>query len=161
MPAATLPRRRQRALRKIEAVGHRVRTSVALVQGGQVENLLAEAHQADMRVQLVRDVPGFCIRAQHQARNARAIAEWVTVEFRVRVRRALRMGAVPSFDDGRIDMIEPAAPIVPGDEDSRLVPQPTGDDRVDLLDRPTHPVGDVLPGVLAEIGPAVAIDPGY
>src|SRR5215472_4896274 len=161
MPAATLPRRRQRALREIEAIRHRARTTVALVQGGQVEDLLAEAHETDMRVELVRDVAGFRIGAQHQARNARTVAERVTVEFRVRVRRALRMGAVPSFDNGRIDMIEPAAPIVPGDEDRRLVPEPTGNDRVDLFDRPTHAVGDVLHGVLAEIGPAVAIDPGY
>ena len=39
--------------------------------------------------------------------------------------------------------------------------QPAGDDRVDLLDRPTRAAGDVLPGMLAEIGPAVAIDPGH
>jgi hypothetical protein len=71
------------------------------------------------------------------------------------------MCTVPSFDNRRIDMIEPAAPIVPGDEDRRLIPEPTGDDRIDLINRPTHAVGDVLPGVLAEIGPSVAIDPGY
>src|SRR5215469_2051428 len=127
MPAATLPRRRQRTLGEIEAIGHRARTTVALVQGGQVEDLLAEVHQTHMRVQLVRDVAGFRIGAQHQTRNARTVAERVTVEFRMRVCRTLRMGAVPSFDDGRIDMIEPAAPIVPGDKDSRLVPEPTGD----------------------------------
>jgi len=58
-------------------------------------------------------------------------------------------------------MIEPAAPIIPGDKIRRLVPQPASDDHIHLFDRPTHAVGDVLPGVLAEIGPAVAIDPGY
>ena len=155
------PRRQQRLLGEIEAVGHGIRTAVALVQRRQVEDLLAEAHQADMRVQLVRDVPGFCIGAQHQARNARTIAERVAVEFRVRVRRALRMCAVPRFDDGRIDMNEPAAPVIPGDEDRRLIPEPTGDDRIDLIDGPMRAVGNVLQGVLAEIGPAVAIDPGY
>jgi len=87
-------------LGEIEAVGHRVRTSVALVQRRQVESLLAEAHQADMRVQLVRDVPGLRIRAQHQARNARTIAERVTVEFRVRVRQALRMASPPKTNPG-------------------------------------------------------------
>src|SRR5215472_566401 len=75
-----LLRRRQWALREIEAIGHRARTAVALVQGGQVESLLAEAHQADMRVQFVRDVPSFRIGAQHQARNARTVAERVTIE---------------------------------------------------------------------------------
>ena len=114
-----------------------------------------------MRVQLMRDVPGFRVGAQHQTGNARTIAEWITVEFRVRVRRALRMCAAPSLDNWRIDMVEPAAPIVPGDKDRRLVSQPAGNDRVNLLDRPAHAVGYILPGVLAEIGPAVSIDPGY
>ena len=114
-----------------------------------------------MRVNLVRDVPGFRIRAQHQSRNARAIAERVTIEFGVRVRRTLRMCAVPFFDDLRIDVIEPAAPIIPGDEDRRLVPQPTRDDRIHLIDRPSHAVGNILQGVLTEIGPAVPIDPGH
>ena len=95
-------------LGKIEAVGHSVRTAVALVQGWQVKGLLAEAHQADMRVQLVLDVLGFCIGAQHQARNARAVAERIAVEFGVRVCRALRMCAVPPLHDRRIDMVEPA-----------------------------------------------------
>ena len=114
-----------------------------------------------MRVLLVKGVPGFRVRAQHQAGNARTVAERVTVELRVCVRRALGMGAVPPFDDWWIDMIEPAAPIVPGDKDRSLTPEPTGDDRIDLINRPTHPVGYILPGVLAKVGSAVAIDPGY
>src|SRR5215469_7619258 len=104
-----------------------------------------------MRIRLVRDVTGFCVWAQHQAGNARAIAERIAVEFRVRVRRALRVSAAPLFDNWRVDMIEPPAPIVPGDEDRRLVPKPTSDDSVDLIDRPIHAVGDVLHGVPAEI----------
>src|SRR5262249_4679788 len=91
-----------------------------------------------MRVHLVRDVPGFCVGAQHQAWNARTVAERVTVEFRMRVGRALRMHTVPPFDHWWIDVIEPAAPIVPGDEDRRLVPEPTGDDCVHLFDSPAH-----------------------
>ncbi len=114
-----------------------------------------------MRVQLVRDVPGFRVGAQHQAGNARTIAERVAVEFRVRVGRALGVCAVPPFDDWWIDMIEPAAPIIPGDKDRSRTPEPTGDDRIDLINRPTHPVGYILPGVLAKVGSAVAIDPGY
>ena len=70
-----------------------------------------------MRIRLVGDVPSFCIGAQHQAGNARAIAERIAVEFGVRVRRVLRVCAAPLFDDWRVDMIEPPAPIVPGDED--------------------------------------------
>ena len=84
---------------EVEAVGHSIRTAVALVQRRQIEDLLAEAHHADMRVELVRDMPGFRIGAQHQAGNAQAMTERVTVELRVRVRRALRMGAVPPLDD--------------------------------------------------------------
>ena len=148
-------------LSEIETVGHGIRSAVALVQRRQVEDLLAEADQADMRVQLVGDVSGFRIGAQHQAGNARTIAEGVAVEFRVRVGRALGAGAVPRFDDWWIDMIEPAAPIIPGNEDRCLTPEPTGNDCIDLIDRPAHAVGNVLPGVLAEVGPAVAIDPGY
>src|SRR5215469_11868578 len=113
-----------------------------------------------MRVELVRDMAGFRIGAQHQAGNARAMTERVTVELRVRVRRALRMGAVPPLDDRRIDVVEPAAPVVPGDEDRRLVPEPTADDCIHLLDRPPHAIGYVLQRVLAEIGSAVAIYPG-
>ena len=154
------PRRRQRVLGEIEAVGHGIRSAVALVERRQLEDLLTEPHQADMRVLLMRDVPGFRVGAQHQAGNARTITERVAVELGVRVRGALRMCAIPRFDDWWINVIEPAAPIVPGDEDGRLIPQPTGDDRIDLIDGPIHAVGDVLHGVLAEIGPAVAIHPG-
>jgi hypothetical protein len=58
-------------------------------------------------------------------------------------------------------MVEPAAPIVPGDEDRCFVPEPASNDRLDLVDGPMHAVGNVLHGMLAKVRSAVAIDPGY
>src|SRR5262245_17880133 len=40
-------------------------------------------------------------------------------------------------------MVVPAAPIVPGYEDGGLGPRSALDDRVHLIDRPLHPMGDV------------------
>ena len=47
-----------RGLLEIEAVGHIISLCVALVQRGQPEQRLTELHQANMRVQSLRDVSG-------------------------------------------------------------------------------------------------------
>src|SRR5256885_9953083 len=45
---------------------------------------------------------------------------------------------LPLLDVRRVHVIEPPAPIVPGDEDGRLRPQSAPHDGVDLIDRPLH-----------------------
>src|SRR3954453_429137 len=103
---------------------------------------------------------GFSVGAQYQAGNSRAVAERIAIEFRVRVCRTLRMRAVPSFDHGRVDMVEPATPVVPGNEDRCFFPESAFHNRIDLLDCPTHAVSDILRRMFAEIRPAITVDPG-
>ena len=76
-----------------------------------------------------RNVAALGIRTKNQATHARAVAEL----------RAVR----PGFHVRRIDMVEPAAPVVPSDEDHAVGPKPTFDNGVDLVHRPLHAMHDV------------------
>ena len=126
-------RRRQRA-RVVEAIAHVVRGSGARVQRRQTERRLAETDEADVRMLLVRDVGGLRVRAEDEARDAVAVAELRAV--------------APLLHLRRIDVVGPAAPVVPRDEDRGLVPEPARDDRLDLLSRPRRAVRDVADAVL-------------
>src|SRR5207249_5730032 len=67
-------------------------------------------------------MPRFGIRAQDQARDPRSIPE---------------LRAVGPFLDQRwLDMVEPAAPVVPADEDDRVAPQAALDDGIHLVGSP-------------------------
>src|SRR5205807_10252301 len=59
--------------------------------------------------------------------------------------------ALPRFDVRGIDVVEPPAPVVPGNEDGDLWPQPAFDDGVHLSHRPLHAVRDVPDQRLAAI----------
>src|SRR5271157_1345263 len=96
-------RGRQRRFAVIEAVGHAVRRRVSLVERRQTKEVLAELREADVRVLDLRDVPSFSIRTEHQAWHTASIA---------------KLGAVsPQLHFGRVDMVIPAAPVVPRNED--------------------------------------------
>src|SRR5436190_18821811 len=84
----------------------------------------------------VRDVGGFRVWAQHQASNARSVAELRAV--------------FPFLDQRRLDVVVPATPVIPRDEDDGAGPQPTLDDGIDLLRRPFLAGPDGLDGVLAQ-----------
>src|SRR5262249_311616 len=101
------------------------------------------------------------IGTDHQTRHARAITERLAVKLREGILRALRHGTRPGFHHCRLDVILPPTPIVPGDKDRRLVPQGTSANSLDLLDRPVHPICDVLWGVLAPRGLLGGVEPGH
>src|SRR6266700_8289262 len=50
---------------------------------------------------------------------------------------------LPSLQIRWRHMVEPTAPIVPGDEDHSIGPEATVNNAVDLLNRPLHPVRDI------------------
>src|SRR5262249_54025033 len=127
----------------------------------QAEDGLAELYQTDMGVELVRDMAPLGIGADHQTWHTRAIAERVAVKLREGILRALRHGTRPGFHHRRLDVIIPPAPIIPGDKDRRLVPQGTSANGLELLDRPAHPIRDVLCGVLAPRGLLGRVEPGH
>lgn len=134
-PTLTLELNRRRGrcqglLFEVETVGHIVRGLVAGVDRPQAKRVLAEFHEAHVGVLGMRDVPALCIRAEDQAPHARPVAE---------------LGAVlPLLDQRRGDVVVPATPVVPRDEDDGVGPQPTLDDRVDLVGRPFLPGLDRL-----------------
>src|SRR5262249_41171711 len=97
----------------------------------------------------------------HQTRRARAITERLAVKLREGILRALRHGTRPGFHHWRLDVIIPPTPIIPGDKDRRLVPQGTSANSLDLLDRPVHPICDVLWGMLAPRGLLGGVEPGH
>src|SRR5947208_2821583 len=89
-------------------------------------------------------MPRFGIRAQDQARDPRSIPE---------------LRAVGPFLDQRwLDMVEPAAPVVPGDEDDRVAPQTALDDGIYLVGSPFLAGLDRFDRMFAQpLGP---VDPG-
>src|SRR5437762_2462175 len=84
----------------------------------------------------VRDVSGFRVWAQYQASNTRSVAELRTV--------------CPFLDQRRLDVVVPATPVIPRDEDDGAGPQATLDDGIDLVRRPFLAGPDGLDGVLAQ-----------
>ena len=107
-----------------------------------------------MRVQRLGEVALTRVWAQHQATDTAAIPELGPI--------------LPLLDFRRRDMVPPASPVVPGDEDRDLRPKARSHDRVDLVHSPLHPLGDVavagspfrrsIGRVLAQ--KAVRIEPG-
>src|SRR5256884_6617627 len=90
-------------------------------------------------------MPRFGIRAQDQARDPRSIPE---------------LRAVGPFLDQRwLDMVEPAAPVVPGDEDDRVAPQTALDDGIHLVGGPFLAGLDRFDRMVAQ--PLRPADPGY
>src|SRR5882762_10143682 len=77
-----------------------------------------------------------CIGTDHKARHARSIAELLTVVFRKRIVRPLRHPAVPPLDIRRYHVVEPASPVVPGDDDDGAVPVTAADDGLQLTGGP-------------------------
>jgi hypothetical protein len=119
----------RRRLREIEAVRHVGGGGVACVQGFQAKRRLAELQQADVRVPHVGDVPLPGIGAEDEAADARSVAELRSV--------------LPLLGERRVDVVEPATPVVPRDKDDGLRPQSAAHDRVHLLHGPRHAVRDV------------------
>ena len=113
-----------------------------------------------MRVKRGGNVTAPRVRAEHQAADARAVAE-----LRARVRRAI---VLPLFNLWRSDVIVPAAPIVPRDEDRRVVPLAALNVCIDLVRCPLRAqrhIADVLALVL-RIGRVLAefvrrVNPGH
>src|SRR5215471_21846135 len=91
----------------------------------------------------MRNVPSPRVRTQHQTAYARAVTKLCSVR--------------PLFHFWGIDMIPPAAPVIPGYEDHCLRPETSLHDGVHLVDRPLHAAGDVFNRMLAE--PGGRIDP--
>src|SRR5438270_280259 len=77
-----------------------------------------------MRIQLMRDVSRLGIGAQHETADARPVTKRVAVEFRKGVSRALRMLALPPLNHFGLNVVIPATPIIPGDEDRCFGPEP-------------------------------------
>ena len=114
---------------EVETVRHAVGRCVSRIQSRQAERDLTKFDEADVGVQSLRDIPGFGIGTQDQTADATAITELGTVS--------------PFFHFWRINVIIPAAPIIPGDEDRRLRPQTALNYGVHLADGPLHAVGDI------------------
>jgi hypothetical protein len=112
-----------------------------------------------MRVFLVRDMTRPGIGTEHQTGHPGTEAEWLTIEFRKCISGSLRQGVLPRFLHRRHNMIEPAAPVVPGDEDRGTAPQSARHDGRDLIRCPLRADGDVLLRMLAQIRLAVPIEP--
>src|SRR6516162_11832064 len=82
-----------------------------------------------MRVQNLRDIPGFGIGTQHQTPDPGSIAELCTVG--------------PFLHLRRINVGVPPTPVIPGNEDRYLRPQTALNYGVHLADGPRHTVGDI------------------
>src|SRR2546423_3076901 len=136
---------REWLLGEVEAVGHVVGRLVAGVDRGQAKGLLAELHQAGVRVLRVRDVRSLCVRAQDQACDSRPIGELRPVR--------------PFLDHGRRNVVVPTTPIVPGDEDNGIRPESTLDDGIELLRRPFLAGLDRLDRMLAQS--LWTVEPGH
>src|ERR1700674_1386274 len=119
-------------LREIKTVQHAVRFRIAVIQRRQAEERLAELEQAHVRVKHLRDVSALGVRAEHQTADARPVTELSAVEGR------MRAGVLPKLDVWRINMVKPAAPVIPSNEDGALRPQPTLNDGIHLVHRPLH-----------------------
>src|SRR3989442_10553583 len=105
------PRWREWLLGEVEAIGHVVSCLIASVDRGQAECLLAELHQAQVRVLRVRDVRSVCVGAQDQATDSRPIRELGSV--------------LPLLDEWRGDVGGPNPPPLPRGEDEGVLPQAT------------------------------------
>jgi hypothetical protein len=116
-------------LGEVETVRHAIGRCVSRIQSRQTEDGLTKFDEADVGVQSFRDIPGSGIGTQDQTADPTAIAELCTVR--------------PFFHFRRIDMIIPAAPIIPSDEDRSLRPQTAFNYGVHLGDGPLHAVGDI------------------
>src|SRR6202035_2655098 len=82
--------------------------------------------------------------AQHQTADPRPVGE--------------RRSVCPFLDERRGDVVVPTAPVVPGDEDHGVGPEPTLDDRIDLLRGPVLAILDRLDGMLTH--PGWSVEPG-
>jgi hypothetical protein len=116
-------------LAEVETVRHAIGRCVSRIQSRQAEDGLAEFDETDVGVQSLRDIPSFGIGTQDQTADPTAIAELCTVS--------------PFFHFQRINVIIPAAPVIPGDEDRRLRPQAALNYGVHLTDGPLHAVRDI------------------
>src|SRR5207302_8785572 len=82
----------------------------------------AELDQAHVRMERLGDISLARVRAEHQAPHPAAVAE---------------LGAVfPLLDLRGRDVVPPAAPVVPGDEDRDLWLKSRRNQRLDLADGP-------------------------
>src|SRR5262249_59682993 len=72
----------------------------------------------------------------------------------------LRHAAVPLLDVRRRQMVEPSAPVVPGDEDDGPIPKASCNDRLDLMRGPQGAVGHVLRWMLRERWLPFGVEPG-
>lgn len=88
---------------EVEAIVHCVGSSVARVKSGQSEERLAKLDDADVGVLLLGDVAPFRVRTEYETSDSTARKELLSVG--------------PALENGWIDVIVPAAPIIPGDED--------------------------------------------
>src|SRR5215475_6681039 len=96
-------------------------------------------------MQRLRNITASCIRSKHQARHTRAVTELSSVG--------------PLLDIGWRHMVIPPAPVIPSNEDYRLVPQTALDYRIHLIHCPLHAVRHVVAGMLTlEMR---CIHPGY
>ena len=119
----------KRDLVEAKAVRHAIRSLVARVELVETERVLTEPDDTDVGEHGMGNVGSFGVRAEGQATHARPVTEL----------RAVR----PGFDPLRDHVVEPAAPIVPGDEDRGLGPQAALHHGVDLVHGPLHAVGDI------------------
>src|SRR3989440_11949289 len=129
-------RRRCRLLFEIEAVGHVVRLGVTGVKRRQTEGGRAEFYKAHVRMEGLGNVARLGIGTKHQATDA-----WSVPELRVLVGSWPAVGR-PLLDILWLDVIIPATPVVPGDEDHGLRPQAALDDCIHLIHCPLHARAD-------------------
>src|SRR5581483_1046019 len=130
-------RRWQGCLLEVEAVGHVVGGGVAGVERGDAEGDFAEFDDADVGVKGLRDSL-FGKGTDHETWHTRTIAELTPGVGWPRGRSA----ALPGVLLRRVDVVVPAAPIVPSDENGGLRPVLALRDQRDPACRPFHPLFD-------------------
>lgn len=123
-------------LGEIEAVCHIICSGISRIEWLEAKRRLAKFDQAHVGVKHIGDISAFSIRTEHRTTHARPVAELCPI--------------APLFYVRRLDVIEPAAPVVPGDEDSCAGPESTLDNSVDLSYCPRLSLGNDFPGMFAQ-----------
>jgi len=157
---AALMRRWERLLRGVKTVGHIVHGLKPGLDQGDSEEGMNELDEADMGALGLRDVPGFRVGADNQAGDPRTVTKLLAIKFRVGVGEVLGHVAVPFLNVVRHNVIEPSAPIIPGDEDNRPPPKAAVNNGLNLAHGPIAAVGDILSRMFAQGGFSFGVKPG-
>src|SRR5207253_4244895 len=128
--------------------------------GGESEDGFAETDETDVRVKLLRDIAGSREWAEHKTADPRAVSELCSLVGWVWSRQ------LPILDVGRVDVVVPSSPIIPGNEDRNPRPEPALHDSDYLVYGPLHTCSYVDNGALSWVGMvfvkmARSVEPGH